>query len=258
MRKRCWTDEQLVAAVQSSGTYAEIIRKLGLSVAGGTWGLVKLRIQQLGLDISHFNGRGWRKNKQHPKYSIATRNPKPLEEILVEESTYSSTHGLKHRLWKAGLLERACGRCGLGPEWNGQGLSLQLDHINGVRTDNRIENLRILCPNCHSQTDTFAGKRRSSPTGRRHSLQTGNSVGSNPTSATCKMCHKQIHKKSQLCKTCHWQKLLVAARNQKTKIQWPSTNTLIEMVEQTSYLAVGRQLGVSDKAVKKRIQNHAE
>lgn len=84
----------------------------------------------------------------------------PLAKILVENSTYKSSK-LKRRCIEAGLLEDKCFECGNGPVWNKKPLVLQLDHINGVRSDNRIENLRILCPNCHTQTPTYAAKNRS-------------------------------------------------------------------------------------------------
>lgn len=80
-----------------------------------------------------------------------------LEEILVENSEYDRCH-LKKRLLDSGLLENKCSKCGLDPKWRNMPLSLQLDHINGINNDNRLENLRMLCPNCHSQTSTFTGK----------------------------------------------------------------------------------------------------
>jgi 5-methylcytosine-specific restriction endonuclease McrA len=82
----------------------------------------------------------------------------PTEQILVENSTYVWSHSLKKRLLKEGLLHYHCYICGL-VEWQGKRISLQLDHKNGIKTDCRLENLRLLCPNCHSQTETFAGKR---------------------------------------------------------------------------------------------------
>lgn len=85
----------------------------------------------------------------------------PLSEILVEDSAYTNITRLKIRLLREGLLEPKCYAvdCGL-TEWKGKPISLQLDHINGDNLDHRIENLRLLCPNCHSQTDTFAGKNK--------------------------------------------------------------------------------------------------
>lgn len=91
----------------------------------------------------------------------------PLERILVTGSSYSR-YSLKRRLIAEGLLVEACSICSMPPEWQGRPLVLVLDHINGVNDDNRIENLRLLCPNCNSQTDTFAGRniKRTSRPGR--------------------------------------------------------------------------------------------
>lgn len=83
--------------------------------------------------------------------------PIPLEALLVEGSTRRGA-SLKQRLIDEGLIEDICSECGLGPTWNGEPITLQLDHISGDRTDNRLENLRVLCPNCHSQTDTWTGR----------------------------------------------------------------------------------------------------
>ena len=83
----------------------------------------------------------------------------PIEECLVKNSPVRSNGTLKERLLKNGMLKNECDLCKGGPEWKGQVLVLQLDHINGDNKDNRLENLRILCPNCHTQTETHSGKR---------------------------------------------------------------------------------------------------
>ena len=85
------------------------------------------------------------------------RHTRLLEEVLVREGQKGGAQKVKRRLIKAGLLEDLCSRCGRGPEWRGEPLTLQLDHANGDARDWRFENLRVLCPNCHSQTPTFSG-----------------------------------------------------------------------------------------------------
>lgn len=146
------TDEQFTNLVKDSFSIAELARKIGYkSKGGGVVKLIKEKIIELNLDITHFN--------KYSKASLAKRN-RPLEEILVENSNYTNNSSLKKRLLEEGLLKYECYECHIS-EWNGKPLSLQLDHINGNNSDNRLENLRFLCPNCHSQTETFSGRNAS-------------------------------------------------------------------------------------------------
>lgn len=138
--------------VSISDSILEVKLKLGYSSSsGGAAEDVKNRIAQLSIDTSHFTmGKNTRKYLGNPKYE--------LQQILVENSTYLNRSMLKKRLVSSGLMEYKCIECDNVGIWNGKKLSLQLDHINGIPNDNRIENLRILCPNCHSQTETYSGK----------------------------------------------------------------------------------------------------
>jgi hypothetical protein len=126
---------------------------LGLKEAGGNYAILKKRILDMGLDTSHMTGQGHLKNKSH------TYTQKPIEYYLTENSHHQS-YKLKNRLLLEGLKEHKCECCGI-TEWNGKPAPIELDHINGKRYDNRLKNLRILCPNCHAQTDTYRGKNRS-------------------------------------------------------------------------------------------------
>ena len=105
-------------------------------------------IRSSGFDTSHFTGTRWARGRRLPKI--------PLEKILVRGSTYRGNSKLRKRLIEAGLLAPKCAECG-SSTWRGEPLPLHLDHINGDHTDNRLENLRILCPNCHAITDTWCG-----------------------------------------------------------------------------------------------------
>lgn len=143
------TKEELETFLNESKTFDEFMKKLGYSGnRGNSINGVKAHLDKLGLDYSKFSSNNWCAHS-HPKYD--------LNEILVENSAYSNHTKLKQRIIREGLLEWSCAICGIN-EWNGKPLVLQLDHINGNNRDNRIENLRFLCPNCHSQTDTFCRK----------------------------------------------------------------------------------------------------
>jgi hypothetical protein len=153
--RRRWTDEQLTEAVKQSRSVYEVSRNLGLKIGGGQHLAIKRAIKELDLDTSHFTGKGWRKGR-----SLPFRPRRSLQEILVSDTLFGNTSYLKRRLIKEGLLENRCYECGAPPEWRGRPLVHRLDHRNGDRTDNRLENLRLLCPNCDSQTPTFSGRNK--------------------------------------------------------------------------------------------------
>lgn len=148
-----YSDEEFIDIVQSSSNFTDCCRKIGLSINGSNGrNQIKKRCEELNLSYNHFYITAAERRKGKPRYS--------LEEILIENSPYANRSALKQRLIKEGLLEYKCAICNNDGNWNGKPLSLQLDHINGINNDNRLENLRLLCPNCHSQTSTFSGKNK--------------------------------------------------------------------------------------------------
>ncbi len=155
-----WSEEQLTRAVATQFTMAMVLRELGLSPVGGNYKTIRQHILRLGLSTTHWTGQGHLKGKTH-SWSVKM----PLSELLVENSTYGTNH-LSKRLVKEGVLRYECSDpdC-LLTTWKGKPISLHLDHKNGVPTDHRLENLRLLCPNCHSQTPTYCGKNIGGPTG---------------------------------------------------------------------------------------------
>lgn len=151
-RKRSWTIEQLKEAVITSKSYRGVLIKLNLRPTGDNYDQLKKYVAQYDLDISHFTGMAWNKGLK------GLSNPKwQLSEILVKNS-YFQTYKLKLRLIAAGLKHQQCEHCGWAKKTVNGYVPLELDHINGDRHDNRIENLRILCPNCHSLTPTYRGR----------------------------------------------------------------------------------------------------
>ena len=152
MSKRKYTDEEFTRMVRVSTSTRQVLIGLGLKGAGGNYALAKRRIQDLGLDTSHFTGQGYLKGKHH---NWGTKIP--LSDILVENSTFLQTSKLREKLFRDGLFERVCQSCGCD-RWMDNPIPLELEHTNGRPSDNRIENLKILCPNCHALTSTYRGK----------------------------------------------------------------------------------------------------
>ena len=148
-------NQDLALFIKESFSLREVLKKLNIVPAGGNYDVLKRKIKALNLDTSHFTGRGHLKGKTH-EWSKRT----PIEEVLVENYKGGiSTHKLKGKLIKIGILKHECYCCGIS-EWRGQRLSLELEHKNGNRYDNRVENLELLCPNCHSLTHTYRGKNK--------------------------------------------------------------------------------------------------
>lgn len=144
-------DEAVVRAVAESKGLAEVMRKLGMHVGSSSYRWLHDRIADLGVDTSHFVGPGWRKGS-----TTSVVPPRPLEEILVAGRPFNNSN-LRRRLLREGLKDHRCEICG-NTHWNGRRISLELDHINGDRSDNRLENLRLISPNCHAQTATYRGR----------------------------------------------------------------------------------------------------
>jgi hypothetical protein len=153
-----YTAEMLTPIVRESFSIAEVIRRLGLRETGGSHKNIKQRILACGLDTSHFLGK--RRNQGSTKKGGPAK--KTPEELLVlgrADQPYASRRRIRRALLESGVPHQ-CALCGQINEWNGKPLVLQIDHINGHGYDNRSENVRFLCPNCHSQTDTYGSKNK--------------------------------------------------------------------------------------------------
>lgn len=162
--------------------------------------------------------------------------PFPLEEVLVPRSTYSRGT-LKRRLLKEGLLHPACQMCGQGPIWHGREMSLILDHINGIADDHRLENLRLVCPNCAATLDTHCGKQnRMAP-------------------LLCPGCGGSFRRRSRTqrycCHACYVRVHRGRPRPERRKVPRPPYNHLVREVRAIGYRGTARRYGVSDTAIRK-------
>lgn len=152
MRKKSWTKNDLRKATKKSKSIRQVLKILNLIPAGGNYEQIKKYLTIYNIPQSHFTGRGWNKGMR------GIGKPRiPLEDILVENSYYQSFK-LKKRLFMNNIKQPHCEECGWAKKATDGRIPLELDHINGNRNDNRLKNLRILCPSCHSLKPTHRGK----------------------------------------------------------------------------------------------------
>lgn len=150
-KRRSWSDELLVEAVRSSTSLAQVIRKLGIRVAGGNYAIVQRAIAEADLDTTHFTGQSWNKG-------LTLGPARPLAAYLSNEFPIQS-YSLKNRLVREGIFTWRCNKCG-GTEWMGLPIPLELEHRDGNSKNNSLDNLELLCPNCHAQTPTYRSRNR--------------------------------------------------------------------------------------------------
>jgi hypothetical protein len=144
------TERTLREAVRQSSSIAEVVRRLGISPVGGNQAHISRRIGALGIDTSHFSAVSRRRPKRPAGSPLTLRSP----------STGRVPGGRLRSAMLSNEVPEKCAMCGTGPQWHGEPLRLEVDHLNGDWWDNRIENLRLLCPNCHAVTDTYRGRKR--------------------------------------------------------------------------------------------------
>lgn len=198
---------KLTDAVENSLCRGDVLRTIGLNPAGSVnHQTVQRYIDNLGLDTSHFDYR-----KAIALKNIGKKNVnKILDSNIFKENCTCSRSVVSRRCKKILLL--VCSECEVTDFYNGKPISLQLDHINGINNDNRIENLRWLCPNCHSQTETWGSKKR---------------------------------------KKTIYVKYVRPKKNRPRKVEWPEKEYLSTLLKNNSWVEIGKMYGVSDNAVRK-------
>jgi hypothetical protein len=230
-----YTAEEARAAIAASSSWSEALRRLGMCHTGGAAQVLKKYAGLWSISTSHFD-----------PYAAARRSGvrlrRPLEEILVEGSTFSRNH-LKERLYAAGLKQPVCELCGQDANWYGRKMGMILDHINGVANDNRLENLRILCPNCAATLDTHCARGRRLARAAQACLRCGRSF--RPKYRRQRYCSAECGRR--------WSRSGVA-RPGARRVDRPPYPQLLREIGAIGYEAVGRRYGVTGNAIRKWIR----
>jgi gas vesicle protein len=238
LKKRKYSKELLDPIVKESKSIKEVLRKLNInSDGGGTHSHIKNIIKNYNIDTSHFTGRGWNKGN---RYASRRRTAKEVLVIKLINSNKEPSSILKRSLIEIGRLYR-CECCGLDPllMWNNKPIVLEIDHKNGDGWDNREENLRFICPNCHSQTENYCGRKL-----KKKRIK-------------CSECYneiKGIKSITGLCLDCY-NKNVDNIRNKPKphtyKVPHPSKEELETLMKTHNWTKLGKMFGVTDNAVKK-------
>jgi hypothetical protein len=238
-RRLSYSEDEARRAIAASLSWAESLRRLGLCPTGGGWRILKKYAAIWQISTEHFDEAAARqRNLRRPQ--------KPLTEVLTRNSTYPRKD-VKRRLLSEGLKKSKCELCGQGELWRGRPMAMILDHINGVRDDHRLENLRLVCPNCAATLDTHCGRKNRIKRSRCACRRCGTEFV--PRSATQRYCSRYCGVRRQARSRNQG-----VPRPQSRKVERPPRDQLLAEIEATSYSAVGRRYGVSDNAVRKWVQ----
>jgi hypothetical protein len=238
-RPRSFTLAEFTDAVARSRTMTETLRTLGLRPAGGNFGTFRKYARLWNVSTEHFDPAAVaRENRRARGRRVA------LEDVMIEHSTYSRAH-LKTRLLDDGMKQRRCEFCGQDERWRGQRMALILDHVNGVGDDNRLENLRILCPNCAATLDTHCARK--------------NRIVRDPIEcARCGLSFVPRFDEQRYCsRSCGSRWLRPPdSHDHLRRVERPPYEQLVAEVRADGFSAVGRRYGVSDNAIRKWIRRY--
>lgn len=222
--------KHLEDVVNQSKSLSEICYSFKYTRSKAAYEVLKRSLEYFGIEYSNIYKTDLKKTNYKNNFKV-----KPIEYYLIENSK-TDNHFLKNRLIKENLLKNECDICKIEPYWNGKSLSLQLDHINGTNNDNRLENLRLLCPNCHSQTDTFSSKNRKVEKKQKF----------------CVDCEKKIRLDSTRCSSC-------SKRMKRQNVQEDYKIDPVELQEllwKMPMVKIAKIYGCSDKTIGDKVMKY--
>lgn len=237
-----YTKEWLEELCQNSFSYAEVLRKAGRAQGGGSQQVLKNKIKEWDIDVSHFKGQGWAKgatiNNNLSIARTATKNKKYSFESLFCENSLATRATIRHYILKNHLLEYKCALCGNTGIWLNKTIALQLDHINGVNNDHRLSNLRWLCPNCHATTDTFAGKNNLLTDKNKITVKNTDTITN-----YCIDCGAPISINATRCRKC--------ASQLRISDKPINRDTLKQAIRSLPFTQIAKQFNVTDNTIRK-------
>lgn len=214
------SERELREIVESSFHMTDCFERLQRSKSGIAFRHMRRKFEELGIDTNHFQS----------KRKVGAKSL--LFNDIVNENDVRLPLTRQHKDMLRDHLNNVCSECGCATIWNNKPLKLQIDHIDGDNLNNKIGNLRLLCPNCHTQTDTYSGRKLRKVVADNY----------------CMDCGKEVHRSSVRCRKCHAK---LAHVGHQPKIDWPSNEELELLLKTTPRQRLGKILGVSDNAIKK-------
>jgi hypothetical protein len=253
-----FTKEELQSAVKISLSSAQVCRELGIRPVGGNYKTLKVKYKEFEIDTSHFTGKAWNVGTRYKQ----VKNSIDIKDILSNKVSYLSSGKLKYRLIKEGYKEEKCEKCGLS-EWMGKNIPLELNHINGDNLDNNIDNLEILCCNCHGQTSNWRGRKKGVSNRNDTRLSNYNLRDSTLPRYDCVVkIEKDLPKCLNCGNECKRKDLIycnaTCYREHNKKINnIPKVPELLETFKNhKSFTQVGKHFNVSDNAVRKWCESY--
>jgi hypothetical protein len=244
-------EEFYIDLIKSSDSLIEVCRKANIVPTTGNYNTLKKVINNNNIDVSHFK-----------RICGGNTKKKNTSEYLAKGTNVSSFK-LKNRLLAEGIKEHKCENpeCGLS-EWHGKPIPLELHHINGDNTDNRIENLQLLCPNCHAFTDNYGGKNQKLNKAKKEQEKKikGLSEGEKKEIINCslnndsikKIAEKTNHSERTIKKILNENNIKINKNNKIKKENDTKILSIIDSIKRTrSFSKTGKEFGVSDNAIRK-------